>query len=66
MSVALSTNGWCLCLVGWLVGQATEVAIEDIKRVYNLFVDLKRSEEYLRAYQDEYMFNDQSADKMVE
>ena len=40
--------------------KATEVGMEDIKRVYNLFVDLKRSEEFLRAYQADYMYNDQS------
>ncbi len=42
--------------------QATEVAAEDIKRVYNLFLDLKRSEAYLRAYQDEFMFSDKQDD----
>ena len=38
--------------------KATEVAVDDVKRVYNLFCDLKRSEEFLKAYQDEFMFNE--------
>jgi RuvB-like protein 2 len=41
-----------------LFSQGTEVSVDDIKRVYNLFADLKRSEEFLRAYQDEFMFNE--------
>jgi hypothetical protein len=44
------------------ISQATEVAADDIKRVYNLFLDLKRSEAYLRAYQDEFMFSDKQDD----
>ena len=40
--------------------KATEVEVTDIMRVYNLFVDLKRSEEYLKQFQEEFMFNDQT------
>ncbi len=38
--------------------KATEVDVEDIKRVYGLFVDVKRSSQFLMEYQDEYMFNE--------
>jgi RuvB-like protein 2 len=34
------------------------VEIEDISRVYSLFVDVKRSTQYLIEYQDQYMFNE--------
>ena len=32
--------------------------IEDIKRVYKLFVDVKRSTQYLMEYNKEYMYNE--------
>ena len=38
--------------------KGTEVDIEDISRVYSLFVDVKRSTQYLIEYQDQYMFNE--------
>jgi len=38
--------------------RGTEVEIDDIKRVYGLFVDLKRSTSYLQEHQQEYMFNE--------
>jgi RuvB-like protein 2 len=34
-----------------------EVSIEDIKRVYSLFVDVKRSTQFLMEYQRDFMFN---------
>jgi len=37
--------------------KGTEVAIEDIKRVYGLFVDVKRSTQFLMEYQKDFMFN---------
>lgn len=36
-----------------------QVSIEDIKKVYSLFVDEKRSMQYLRELQDEYMFHEE-------
>merc|ERR1712179_621017 len=39
--------------------KATEVDVADIKRVYNLFVDVKRSTEFLQAYQAEFVFSEQ-------
>mmetsp|Transcript_23235 Transcript_23235/g.64502 ORF Transcript_23235/g.64502 Transcript_23235/m.64502 type:complete len:465 (-) Transcript_23235:241-1635(-) len=38
--------------------KGTEVDIEDISRVYTLFVDVKRSTQFLIEYQDQYMFNE--------
>jgi len=37
--------------------KGTEVGIEDIKRVYSLFVDVKRSTQFLMEYQRDFMFN---------
>jgi len=37
--------------------KGTEVGIEDIKRVYGLFVDVKRSTQFLMEYQRDFMFN---------
>jgi RuvB-like protein 2 len=38
--------------------RGTEVDVQDIKKVYTLFVDLKRSTSFLMAYQQDYMFNE--------
>lgn len=38
--------------------KATEVDVQDIKRVYTLFLDEKRSVQYLKEYQQQYMFNE--------
>lgn len=35
-----------------------EVEIVDITRVYQLFVDVKRSTQYLMEYQEQFMFNE--------
>ncbi|KAI9209766.1 RuvB-like 2 [Polychytrium aggregatum] len=37
--------------------KATEVDVEDIKRVYSLFLDEKRSVQYLKEFQEQFMFN---------
>jgi len=42
--------------------KGTEVDIEDIKRVYSLFVDVKRSTQFLMEYQSEFMFNEMEED----
>jgi len=39
--------------------KATEVDVEDIKRVYNLFVDVKRSTQFLMEYQNHFMFHEE-------
>ncbi|GBG30867.1 RuvB-like helicase 2 [Hondaea fermentalgiana] len=38
--------------------RGTEVEIEDIKKVYSLFIDLKRSTNFLLEYQSEYLFHE--------
>jgi RuvB-like protein 2 len=49
--------------------RGTEVEIGDIKKVYSLFIDLKRSTNFLLEYQKEYMFNeigDDADDEVME
>lgn len=36
----------------------SEVSIDDIKRCYSLFVDVKRSTQFLMEYQREFMFHE--------
>lgn len=38
--------------------KGSQVDVEDIKRVYTLFVDVKRSTQFLQEYQSEFMFNE--------
>lgn len=38
--------------------KGAQVEVEDIKRVYTLFVDVKRSTQFLTEYQNEFMFNE--------
>ena len=45
--------------------KGTEISIEDIKRAYSLFLDEQRSCEFLKEYQDEFMFNDQVNGEVV-
>lgn len=47
--------GSLLMLVSW---QGTEVGVEDIKRVYSLFLDESRSTQYMREYQEAFLFNE--------
>jgi RuvB-like protein 2 len=42
--------------------KCAEVEISDIKRVYTLFVDVKRSTQFLMEYQNEYMYNELAED----
>lgn len=42
--------------------KGTEVTIDDVKRVYALFIDSSRSTQFLREYQQEFMFNELGAD----
>ena len=37
--------------------RASAVDLEDIKRVYSLFVDVRRSTQFLMEYQKDFMFN---------
>jgi len=45
--------------------KATQVAIEDIKRVYSLFADVQRSVQYLKEYQSEFMFDETATDSSM-
>lgn len=38
--------------------KAKSVEMEDVSRVYQLFLDVKRSTQYLMEYQNQYMFNE--------
>ena len=42
----------------FLLLQGTEVQVEDIKRVYSLFLDEARSSQYMKEYQDSFLFNE--------
>jgi RuvB-like protein 2 len=42
--------------------KGSEVNIEDIKRVYSLFVDVKRSAQFLMEYQKDFMFSELEAE----
>ncbi|PNF40511.1 RuvB-like 2 [Cryptotermes secundus] len=44
--------------------KSTEVNIEDVKRVYSLFLDESRSAQFLKEYQDEFMFNEMEEEPM--
>ncbi|XP_014681840.1 PREDICTED: ruvB-like 2 [Priapulus caudatus] len=41
--------------------KATEVNMDDIKRVYSLFLDESRSSQFLKEYQEEFMFNEMAS-----
>jgi len=56
-----------LISVAYLVAKkrkGTEISIEDVKRVYSLFLDEQRSCEFLKECQDEFMFNDEAEGDM--
>jgi RuvB-like protein 2 len=38
--------------------KATEIDTEDISRVYNLFIDVERSKQFLKDYEKEFMFSE--------
>ncbi|KAF4011218.1 hypothetical protein G4228_002157 [Cervus hanglu yarkandensis] len=40
--------------------KGTEVQVDDIKRVYSLFLDESRSTQYMKEYQDAFLFNELS------
>ncbi|KAF2068754.1 hypothetical protein CYY_009924 [Polysphondylium violaceum] len=52
-SIHLITSASLVCVKR----KGTEVSVEDIKKVYDLFVDVKRSVKYLKDYQDEFLHN---------
>merc|ERR1712227_44517 len=42
--------------------KGTEVTMDDIKKVFSLFVDVQRSTHFLMEYQKEFMFNEMNND----
>ena len=40
--------------------QGTEVEVDDIKRVYSLFLDEHRSTQFLQEYQEQFLFSENS------
>ena len=38
--------------------QGTEVEVDDIKRVYSLFLDEHRSTQFLQEYQEQFLFSE--------
>uniref|UniRef100_A0A672L8H9 RuvB-like helicase n=1 Tax=Sinocyclocheilus grahami TaxID=75366 RepID=A0A672L8H9_SINGR len=44
--------------------RGTEVQVEDIKRVYSLFLDEARSSQYMKEYQDSFLFNETQSSQM--
>ncbi len=46
--------------------KASEVDVVDIRRAYSMFMDIKRSSDYLKEHQKEYMFSEEAApEKMI-
>lgn len=46
--------------------KANVVDVQDIRRVYSMFVDVKRSIEYLNEQQELYLFSHTNPDKIIE
>lgn len=53
---ALQPRPSCCCMS--CCPQGTEVQVEDIRRVYSLFLDETRSSQYMKEYQDSFLFNE--------
>jgi RuvB-like protein 2 len=41
--------------------KAGQVDLVDIRRAYSMFLDVKRSSEYLKDHQKEYLFSEEAA-----
>lgn len=46
--------------------KSAEVDVADIRKVYGLFVDVKRSTTFLKEYEQEFMFSDGVENKAAE
>ena len=46
--------------------KAGEIEVEDIRRVFNLFVDIKRSTQFLLQFQKEFLFSEINEENIVE
>lgn len=49
---------WCWLNPTFCLLLLLQVDVEDIGKVYSLFVDVKRSTQFLIEYQEQYMFNE--------
>ena len=49
-----------------LARQAAQVEIEDVSRAYTMFVDVKRSTEYMLEHQEQFMYNEVPEDADAE
>lgn len=50
-----------LISAAYLIGQkrkAAKVDVEDVARAYTLFIDVKRSTEYMLEHQQQYLYNE--------
>lgn len=45
--------------------KTNEVEVVDVRRAYSMFLDVKRSSDYLRDHQLEYLFSEEATEKMV-
>lgn len=46
--------------------KSTEVDLVDIRRAYSMFLDVRRSSEYLKDHQKEYMFSEEEEVEKME
>lgn len=46
--------------------KSEEVDVQDVRRVYQMFVDVKRSTQYLMEHQKEYMFSEELKDRTTQ
>jgi len=44
--------------------KSTEIDTDDISKVYNLFIDVERSKQFLKDYEKEFMFSEVDLNKM--
>lgn len=44
--------------------KSTEIDTDDISKVYNLFIDVERSKQFLKDYEKEFMFSEVDSNKM--
>ncbi|KAF4375164.1 hypothetical protein F8388_017310, partial [Cannabis sativa] len=58
-AINLITSGSLACLKR----KGKTVELEDINRVYHLFLDVKRSTQYLMEFQNQYMFNNEDGEE---
>jgi len=46
--------------------KSAEVDVPDIRKVYSLFVDIKRSTQFLKEFEQEFMFSDAKKKEDIE